>query len=320
MYDCSIIIRAFNEEKHIGKLLYGIQQQTVKNVQTILVDSGSTDRTREIGKEYGVTLVQIEPEQFTFGRSLNYGIENAKAEILVLASAHVYPVYPDWLEHLIRPFEHSKVAICYGKQRGASQTKYSEHQVFKHWFPEFSQNPQDHPFCNNANLAVRKNLWEQHPYDEQLPALEDLAWAKWAFSKGWQMVYAAEAEVIHVHQESWKQVANRYRREGMAFKQINPDARFNLIDLVRLFYINVGADLASAKRENVLSQNIGSILRFRWSQFWGTYLGYKDSQTLLTWQLRKNFYYPNSTVSRGSYLTHPAKQRAPIQYSNLDSD
>ena len=43
---CSIIIRAYNEEEHIGRLLQGITEQTVRDVQVILVDSGSTDANR----------------------------------------------------------------------------------------------------------------------------------------------------------------------------------------------------------------------------------------------------------------------------------
>ena len=42
---CSIVIRAYNEAAHIGRLLDGIQSQTVKDVEIILVDSGSTDAT-----------------------------------------------------------------------------------------------------------------------------------------------------------------------------------------------------------------------------------------------------------------------------------
>ena len=45
MRSCSILIRGYNEEEHIGRLLSGILQQTVKDVQIILVDSGSTDAT-----------------------------------------------------------------------------------------------------------------------------------------------------------------------------------------------------------------------------------------------------------------------------------
>ena len=42
--NCSIVIRAYNEEKHIARLLEGIRQQTVKDVDVILVNSGSTDQ------------------------------------------------------------------------------------------------------------------------------------------------------------------------------------------------------------------------------------------------------------------------------------
>ncbi len=73
-----------------------------------------------------------------------------------------------------------------------------------------------------ANAAIRKILWERQPYNENLPALEDLAWAKWAFEKGYRIAYVPEAEIIHIHQESSRGIFNRYKREGMAFNQIYP--------------------------------------------------------------------------------------------------
>src|SRR5438093_8692541 len=35
-----------------------------------------------------------------------------------------------------------------------------------------------HFFANNANSAVRRDLWEQHAFDEHLPGLEDIEWVK----------------------------------------------------------------------------------------------------------------------------------------------
>ena len=70
---CSVIIRAYNEENHIRKLLQGILAQTVKDVEIILVDSGSTDKTVEIAGEFPVKVIHINPEDFTFGYSLNRG-------------------------------------------------------------------------------------------------------------------------------------------------------------------------------------------------------------------------------------------------------
>ncbi len=288
---CSIVIRAYNEERHIGRLLEGIAQQTLQGAQVILVDSGSTDATVAIAERHGAEVVRLRPDDFTFGHSLNLGLAHTAADLVVIASAHVYPVYPDWLEQLLEPFRSPQVALVYGKQRGMETTHFSEHMIFQHWFPDASVARQGHPFCNNANAAIRRALWEQHLYDESLPALEDLAWARWAFDRGGAISYSAEAEVIHVHNETWKGVHNRYRREGMAFHRIYPQAKFGLRDLVRLFTTNTSSDLRAAARQGSLGAAWRGILRFRWAQFSGTYQGYRQAGPL-TEQLKQAFYYP----------------------------
>jgi len=292
---CSIVIRAYNEGQHIGRLLTGITQQTLKDVQVILVDSGSSDDTIEVASRYPVQVVHIRPQDFTFGRSLNLGIAASVAPLVAIASAHVYPVYPDWLERLLVPFADPRVALTYGRQRGCETSKFSEHQVFARWFPEGSGLRQDHPFCNNANAAIRRDLWEKHAYNETLPGLEDLAWARWAHEQGHVITYVAEAEVVHVHNETWRGIYNRYRREGMAFKQIYPQEDFRLLDLVRLFLGNVSSDLQAAARSGTHGV-LWSVLRFRWNQFWGTYQGYRRSGPL-TRQLKEAFYYPHNHIS-----------------------
>ncbi len=289
---CSIVIRAYNEEKHIGRLLTGILQQRYPNPEIILVDSGSTDATVAIARRYPVKVIHIEPAQFTFGRALNLGISQTSGEFIVIASAHVYPVYPDWLQRLITPFSDPRIALTYGKQRGNDETRFSEHQIFSRWYPENSQIPQNHPFCNNANAALRRSLWEKHHYDETLSGLEDLAWSRWALEQNYQIGYIAEAEVVHVHNESRSQVYNRFRREAMAFKRIFPGERFHLWDALRLYGINIVSDLWHASRQRALAGNMRDILLFRWMQFWGTYKGYRHTGQL-NGKLRQTFYYPN---------------------------
>src|SRR5574339_612705 len=121
----SIVIRAYNEERHIGRLLEGIRQQTLRDPEIIVVDSGSTDRTVAVAESFGARVVHIPPAEFTFGRSLNLGIQAATGELIVIASAHVYPVYPDWLASLLRPFADPNIALTYGKQRGPSTARFS---------------------------------------------------------------------------------------------------------------------------------------------------------------------------------------------------
>lgn len=308
---CSVIIRAHNEERHIGRLLDGIRHQNMPDLEIILVDSGSTDHTLEIARTFPVKVVTIQPQEFTFGRSLNRGIAASSGEWIVMASAHVFPVYPDWLEKLLAPLQEAEnVGLTYGKQRGAASSNFSEHQVFAHWYPDQAPSRQDHPFCNNANAAIRRSLWERHPYDETLPGLEDLAWARWAFENGQAIVYVPEAEVIHVHNETPRGVFNRYRREGMAFKQIYPQEHFRFTDFVRLFMGNADRDLHEAFRQGKLGANWRSILWFRWMQFWGTYQGFRHSGPL-TWQLKQAFYYPGE-VKAGQAA--PRRDVDPIEY------
>lgn len=287
---CSIIIRAYNEEKHLGRLLEGISHQTLKDVEVILVDSGSTDSTVSIAESYGAKVVRIRPEEFTFGRSLNLGVRAATRDFIVIASAHVYPIYPDWLETLLRPFQNNQVALTYGKQRGPDSAKFSEQQIFHQWYPDTSKSNQPTAFCNNANAAIRKSLWVQNPYDETLTGLEDLAWAEWAKEHGYVIAYVAEAEIIHLHNETPRGVFNRYRREAMAFKRIHPESHFSVYDFIRLTVTNILSDLWHSTREHVLIKNFTSIFWFRFMQFHGTRMGYRDS-SLVTPQLRETFYY-----------------------------
>lgn len=306
----SVIIRAYNEEEHIGRLLTGIMKQTVKTPGIILVDSGSTDATRAIASQYPVKIIHIDPEEFTFGRSLNRGIEAASGELMVIISAHCYPVYPDWLETLTRPFSDPRVAAAYGKQRGEASNHFSEHQFFRTYFPDFSQTEQQQPYMHNANSAIRKSLWEEHPYDETLTGIEDIAWSSWVREKGYLIAYVAEAEVIHLHDETMEQVYNRYRREAIAMKQILPRSKFGFKDFLSHWLKKAASDLVQARREGVFLRELGDVILFRLMQYWGTYRGYRYSGKIDT-RLHHQFYYPPSVLNDKGSNTRDIR---PIKY------
>lgn len=314
----SVIIRCRNEEKHIGRLLAGIMEQTViAETEIIIVDSGSTDATLAIAQQFPCEIIHIKPEDFSFGYALNVGCEAATGDILVFASAHVYPLYRDWLELLRKPFiEEESIGVVYGKQRGNEITKYSEHQIFAAWFPEKSTMDQQHPFCNNANCAIRKSLWEERPYDETLTGLEDLAWAKEHFENGGKIAYQSEATIVHVHEEPWSSVFNRYRREAIALRLIMKTEKFNIFTFLSLLWKNLLSDWRHAIKDGVFWKEFFSIWRFRFNQFYGTYRGYKESY-LLDNKVRERFYYPKGTITKKG--ADPKKSSRRIDYSQLDN-
>ena len=312
----SVVIRCCNEEEHIGRLLSGILEQSVSDVDIVVVDSGSTDATLAIASRYPVTVRHIGRHEFTFGRSLNIGCAAARGDYIVIASAHVYPVYRDWLAKMLAPFSDPDIGLVYGQQRGDQRTKYSERQIFEKLYPDGAARRTGGLFCNNANAAIRRTLWQSQPYDESLTGLEDLAWAKAIAQLGHGVCYQGEGSVVHVHDERWRQICNRYRREAIALQSIVPDERFGMLDFLRCLVGNVWSDLRHAHREACLRAVWSEVLSFRLMQFWGTYSGYRTGEQLSD-SLKQTFYYPKGW-SHAPDL-HPADQRAGLRipYASL---
>ena len=306
----SAVIRAYNESKHIGRLLKGLAQQTVKPDEIILVDSGSTDDTVAIAESAGCRIVHIAKEEFSFGRALNRGCAAADGDILLFASAHVYPVYNTYVEHIVNAFDRPGVAITYGRQVGDERTKFSESRVMLKWFPHQNIWDQGHPFSNNANAAVLKSLWQELPYDESLTGLEDLDFAQKALARGCKISYVADAPVVHVHEESWSIIRNRYRREAMAYARIVEGAKMSLPNAVGLALSNIASDYREAVKVSRLRTNVLSIPQFRFAQFIGAWEGFRSPDHVSA-RLRERFYYPADSKSADT----PAEPGLRIEYS-----
>jgi GT2 family glycosyltransferase len=287
----SLVVRALNEDEHIGRLLAGVERQSVSVQDVILVDSGSTDATIDIATRFGCTVVHIAPQEFSFGRSLNVGIESTEGDIVIVPSAHVYPLRTTWIERLVEALDDPRVGLVYGRQVGGGQTRYSERRVMASWFPTESNRNQSHPFCNNANAAVRRSTWQTYRYDEDLTGLEDLEFAVRIQKEGWKIAYIAEAEVAHIHEESWSQIRNRYRREAIAHREIFHDQAMTIPEALRLVAANVIGDLWSAGEGHMLAGNFKDIVLFRINQFLGTFQGFRQAGPV-TNELKQLFYYP----------------------------
>jgi len=89
----SIIIPCRNEEKYIGKCLDSISTQdySKENLEVLVIDGMSSDKTREIIKEHQKKFLFIKlldnPYKVT-PRAMNIGIKNSRGEIIILVCAH----------------------------------------------------------------------------------------------------------------------------------------------------------------------------------------------------------------------------------------
>lgn len=274
MAEVSIVVRAKNEARHLPALLDGIAGQSERGAEVVLVDSGSTDDTVAIARARGARVETIPAKEFTFGRSLNLGLRAASAPLVVVVSAHTRPAHGRWLENLLRPLRaDSEVAMVYGRQLGWEGSKFGETLDFDRFFGPAPRVITDHFFANNANSALRKSLWGLHPFDEELPGLEDIEWARWWYARGKRVAYAHDAEIHHIHDETWSQVRRRYFREGVAARRIGWLRRRDLPVEVWGEMKWLAGDLVEAAKRGILPSKLGEIVRFRLNKVAGTVTG-----------------------------------------------
>jgi rhamnosyltransferase len=200
----SIVLRTKNEGRLLRKTLDFIRKQDYSPPpELIIVDSGSTDDTLAIAsRQDGLRVVKIPAKDFTYGRSLNTGIRASGGDVIVALSAHALPCGELWLERLVSHFDDPKVAGVYGRQLPHEDAWPSVKRDYLEFYGQQlriqsdANNPNDHCFSNSAS-AIRRSLWEQHPFDEELLYCEDREWARSMLMLGYKILYEPSAVVYH---------------------------------------------------------------------------------------------------------------------------
>lgn len=289
----SIIIRTFNEAHYLGGLLHAIGEQRVEGLEReiVVVDSGSTDATLDIVREFGCRILHIGREEFSFGRSLNRGCEAARGELLVLVSGHCIPMDASWLGHLCLPLQDGAADYVYGRQLGGPGSHFSERRIFAKYFPGQSRVPQTDFYCNNANSALTRAAWERFRFDEELTGLEDMDLAKRLIGAGGRLGYVAEAAVYHLHNETWERIRHRFEREALALRTIMPEVHLRRRDFLRYLTSSIWLDSVHARRDGGLRRHLLDIVRYRFWQYLGSYNGNSEHRKLSR-HMKERFFYP----------------------------
>lgn len=306
----SIVFRALNEEKFFERAVLACKSQQLDDgldIEIVLVDSGSTDRTLDIADAHGLTVVHIPKAQFSFGRSLNWGCDAARGDYLALISAHCIPAHEHWLQNLVQPLIDNKADYSYGKQVGDDHNKFSEKQLFAKYFGERDRIQDADFFVNNANSCLTRAAYDRYRFDEEVTGLEDMVLGKALIEDGGKIAYCADAPVVHIHEETWAQVRRRYYREALVVRQVLPDVHMGLRDAVRYTLAGIANDVGAALEDKCLSNTIGEIIAFRTMQYYGSYKGHNELRKLSR-QQKEAYYYP--VVERKSRDNRPVSNNA----------
>lgn len=199
MPEISIIVRTKNEERWIGHCLAMLYQQDCSDFEVILVDNASADHTVKVAKRFPLAAV-INIDEFLPGKALNEGIRASNGRFIVCLSAHCIPKNKDWLSYLRRNFDRDeKLAGVYGRQLPLSFTDpLDKRDLLTVFGQDYRLQVKDY-FFHNANSMLRRDVWEQYPFDEVVTNIEDRVWGKAVTSAGFHLAYDPEASVYHYH-------------------------------------------------------------------------------------------------------------------------
>ncbi|WP_456372607.1 glycosyltransferase family 2 protein [Methanocaldococcus sp.] len=130
MKKVSIVIPAYNEEKTIKKILEKILKVKLPlEKEIIVVNDGSTDRTKEIVEEFiknhpNENIKLINKKNEGKGSALKVGIRHSTGDIIIIQDADLEYDPNDYLK-LIKPILEGKAKVVYGSRLRNLKNKYS---------------------------------------------------------------------------------------------------------------------------------------------------------------------------------------------------
>ena len=118
----SVIVPVYNVEKYLPRCLGSLIGQTLKEIEIILVNDGSTDRSEQICQAYAEKDARIRvfsKQNGGLSDARNYGIERAQADVLGFVDSDDY-VDGNMFEYLLRIKEEHHAQIAVGGVRMAA--------------------------------------------------------------------------------------------------------------------------------------------------------------------------------------------------------
>lgn len=132
-YKVSVIIATYNTGKYIAECLESIFEQTLKELEIIIVDDGSTDDTQAIVERYrdrDKALVYYYQVNQGAGPARNYGIDIANGEYLAFMDPDDKYPNNDCLERLYEAAQEHKVQISAGNILANDHGTICDYYVF----------------------------------------------------------------------------------------------------------------------------------------------------------------------------------------------
>ena len=235
----SIIILTKNAEDTLKTVLDRMMSQDYKSFEIIIIDSGSTDETLKIAKNYPLKIINIKPSEFGHGKTRNLGAKIAKGKYVVYLTHDAIPKNAKWLSELIKPLKEKNIAGVYGKQIPKKDENVVDNFFYISLYPNeehtWEQNKvyQGDNVFSNVNSVIVKDILLKYPFNNSIIVSEDYEWAHRVLKEGYNMFYNPKAIVIHSHSYSFRTLFKRNFDIGVSYKEVYKKNSNSNLDFIR---------------------------------------------------------------------------------------
>jgi O-antigen biosynthesis protein len=238
----SVVIPVKDGERYLEELLGALAQEGAEQagteIEILVIDSGSQDRSREIARAAGVELLEIEPSEFGHGRTRNLGAQRTSGELICFLTQDATP-RPGWLAAYLEAFAlDERIGAAYGPHLPRPDTSPMIARELSEFFAGFStggdgadrvngnraggtptiQRAGDQTFLSNVNACYARACWEEIRFRE-VAYSEDQAFGVDLLDAGWSKVYHPGAAVLHAHDYGAIEFMRRYFDEYRGLRE-----------------------------------------------------------------------------------------------------
>jgi cellulose synthase/poly-beta-1,6-N-acetylglucosamine synthase-like glycosyltransferase len=205
----SVVIRSLNEATKLEQLFEDIDNQFFSSeIEVVVVDNGSSDKSPQVAKHYGAEVVNLPQSEFTYPKSLNLGMAAVSNDVVFVTVAHTRLTSIHNLHAGARHFsKNNDVAGAYGvvlPNEGASHVeRLGAATGMNFWMarPARRMKKISPGVLSATGAMIAKRAWEElGGFDNRYQAGgEDTALAKLMLKNGYEVIQEPALTVHHSH-------------------------------------------------------------------------------------------------------------------------
>lgn len=238
----TVAIPVLNGARYLDEVLTAVRGQKVdREIELLIVDSGSTDGSLDIARKHGARIIEIDKKDFSHGGTRNMAVAEARGEYVVFLTQDATPASERWLAAMLEGFSLAPdVALVFGPHIARPDAGHMIHREmrdhFKTWgngseidVQRLEQSPEGLAsyrafpgavqFFSDVNGGVARWAWE-HVHYKEVPYAEDQLIGREMIEAGYAKVFHPDAAVIHSHDYPPVTFLRRYFDEFRSLREV----------------------------------------------------------------------------------------------------